>query len=739
MDIHEIVCPSCEHVLRSNQAIRVGAKGRCPGCGVTLHVTTQGVTARYEPASPNAPALNQMAKQDAGDPFADMLAAPPKAARPPAEAPPPAPVPPARVYSDDPFADLTSGPAEPLLPKHADSHAKHKSKPKATDPKKPHGKGMPKPLLIGLIVGIPVLVGVGMLLVLLLWPDSKKPGAAVAKAGAPATPAKPAKEEAAPEVESESKPAAASKAASEARNKPAARRTAQKPPKDEELTLPDYKQNDPSPTFDDWLQDLAEAKRRAATEKKDILMLFDGSDWCGWSIRLANEVLHQSEFLTEARRRYVLVLADFPRTGAAKAKVQDPARNRRLAQEYGVEVFPSLVLADAQGRPYAFTGYQEGGPRAWLQHLTKLQRTRTRRDELLATIEKAAGIDKLQAVKSALDFLLEQRLVSFYLPLLTEWGKLARQHDPKNDQAFLETFFEIEWFLQLRDMKREDAAEVEKAVASLDDWLKRHEFKDADRAARLHLVAASLLARVDRDDEAVKYIDAAIAYKPKDKELLARLDRVQASLSGCLGTGFIVGAEGYVLTNAHVVEERKMVRVRLGDKPVPLDAEVVAKDDERDLALVKMIFDAGVTLRPLTISGERAMARGEKVGVLGYGLGDVIGSELKLTTGVVSALPEKRNKNMLLLDCRVNPGNSGGPLCDACGCVTGMVTAKSFVGEGIDSYGMALPAADLTAFVKKHLPEYAPPPLLTKKLEWDEVDRLVSPSVVMIMKPRGKE
>ena len=105
-----------------------------------------------------------------------------------------------------------------------------------------------------------------------------------------------------------------------------------------------------------------------------------------------------------------------------------------------------------------------------------------------------------------------------------------------------------------------------------------------------------------------------------------------------------------------------------------------------------------------------------------------------MTIGVVSAVPDRANDGMYLLDCRVNFGNSGGPLCDKSGNVVGLVTAKSGGGQNVDSYGMARPCMDLESFLKTNLPAYeAIAERPSERLEWDAVDRIVSPSVFMIM------
>jgi len=101
----------------------------------------------------------------------------------------------------------------------------------------------------------------------------------------------------------------------------------------------------------------------------------------------------------------------------------------------------------------------------------------------------------------------------------------------------------------------------------------------------------------------------------------------------------------------------------------------------------------------------------------------------------------------LMLDAKVNPGNSGGPVCDAYGRVVGIVTAKSLRGSLfssveidspiVESYGMAIPAKDVESFLKANLPAYQAPKAAHQKMSWNEVDREISSSVVMIMQSEG--
>ena len=115
---------------------------------------------------------------------------------------------------------------------------------------------------------------------------------------------------------------------------------------------------------------------------------------------------------------------------------------------------------------------------------------------------------------------------------------------------------------------------------------------------------------------------------------------------------------------------------------------------------MKIDLPPATRLRPLAIA-TTSLGRGTRIGAFGYPLGGEVGTGLKLTTGIVSAPADQTPEGMILLDCRVNPGNSGGPLCDTHGRVVGMVTAKSLNSLKVDSYGMALPGQMLCDFLRE--------------------------------------
>ncbi len=119
-----------------------------------------------------------------------------------------------------------------------------------------------------------------------------------------------------------------------------------------------------------WMTDFELAKSQAKISNKPILLSFSGSDWCGWCIKLDNEVFSQPEFVNWAKDNAILVTADFPRAKEQDAKVK--AQNAALAQEFGVNGFPTVVVLNSNGQEIARTGYQPGGAEKYVNHLKGL-------------------------------------------------------------------------------------------------------------------------------------------------------------------------------------------------------------------------------------------------------------------------------------------------------------------------------------------------------------------------------
>lgn len=138
------------------------------------------------------------------------------------------------------------------------------------------------------------------------------------------------------------------------------------------------------------------------------------------------------------------------------------------------------------------------------------------------------------------------------------------------------------------------------------------------------------------------------------------------------GTGFVV-APGRALTNAHVIEDCRSVRVRAAGG-ADLAARVLRADRERDLALIEVPEAAGPAL-PFRRAGQ--VRRGESVVTYGFPLAGLLSSGPTLTTGEISALAGLGdNEQQFQISAPVQQGNSGGPLLDMAGNVVGVIVSK---------------------------------------------------------------
>lgn len=122
-----------------------------------------------------------------------------------------------------------------------------------------------------------------------------------------------------------------------------------------------------------WLTDLSKAQTLARADHKMVLMDFNGSDWCAPCKDLRKNVLSSPEFMQYAKKNLVLVDVDFPKHKALPADQQQA--NDALAQKYGVDGFPTIVVLNSDGKEIKKSaGYDGQNAKEFIAELQKLQK-----------------------------------------------------------------------------------------------------------------------------------------------------------------------------------------------------------------------------------------------------------------------------------------------------------------------------------------------------------------------------
>lgn len=259
-----------------------------------------------------------------------------------------------------------------------------------------------------------------------------------------------------------------------------------------------------------WLTDYDEATALAAKENKSLLIDFTGSDWCHWCIKLNEEVFGKEEFLKAAQEKFVLLELDFPKD-ETKINPKTAAQNASLQQKYSVQGFPTILLTDAKGRPYAQTGYQEGGPEKYLESLTEMTAWKTRRDDLFANAEKAEGVEKAKLLHQGLQVIPEQ-----HIHLYPEVIRNIVANDKEDvtgigaTQLKEQVYRDFEGKL-MAALEKEDGAQILELV---DSFIEKRQIEGIEKQDFLSLKVQVYIAD-GKFDQAEKIIEEIIAIDPE--------------------------------------------------------------------------------------------------------------------------------------------------------------------------------------------------------------------------------
>lgn len=196
-----------------------------------------------------------------------------------------------------------------------------------------------------------------------------------------------------------------------------------------------------------------------------------------------------------------------------------------------------------------------------------------------------------------------------------------------------------------------------------------------------------IAAHIDRA-EAVRLIAKNGNSAFYNDSVMVKKDEIGTRSGTFTGTGFALTMDGYVGTAAHVVKQANSITVSVKGESVK--ARVVAINESQDVAILKI--DSSVTLQPLALAKTGALKAGADLFCVGYPLVGQLGVNPKLTKGTLNSLTGLADDpNSIQMSVQIQPGNSGGPVCDSQGRVIGIVSQTGSTIAGARGSAGAVP------------------------------------------------
>lgn len=237
----------------------------------------------------------------------------------------------------------------------------------------------------------------------------------------------------------------------------------------------------------DWVRDLNDAMNRASMTDRDIFIDFAGDESSLPSTRLLEQVLNRPEFQTPARRDFILTL--IASSGEEGSDEPTDKQLQELQETYQIRGFPTIVLTDSKGRPYAkFVGYHGESVDEFSLRVNEAFEYRLERDQLLRRSELIRGIERSRMLHRALEPIQGSWRVRHYRNEMNE----IISNDPGN-VAGLRVPYELQLIRYDSQTK-----EVRESVKQLDRILESFEVSN-EQQQKILFMKAALLYDVDRD------------------------------------------------------------------------------------------------------------------------------------------------------------------------------------------------------------------------------------------------
>jgi thioredoxin-related protein len=267
-----------------------------------------------------------------------------------------------------------------------------------------------------------------------------------------------------------------------------------------------------------WQTDFDAALLSAQKTDKDLLLSFSGSDWCPWCKKLEKEVFTQDLFKQNAPKNYILVNLDFPK----KTKLPDALKNQneKLQNKYKVTGFPTILLTDSAGEPYAQLGYRQGGPQKYLDHLALMRSGKTKWETVLKKASSAQGLEKANLYDQGLELKKKNGLIQGSQKIIDEIKALD-----KDNAAGLKNKYEIPEKMALIEKELNTKRDFDKALQGLSGIISAYN-PDSKIKQDIYMFQAAILIKGKKDNKAgLEALNQALKIAP-DTEMGKRIPQI---------------------------------------------------------------------------------------------------------------------------------------------------------------------------------------------------------------------
>lgn len=307
----------------------------------------------------------------------------------------------------------------------------------------------------------------------------------------------------------------------------------------------------------EWHENYALALAEAKEEGKPLFLLFTGSDWCGWCMRLEKEVLNTREFQQKMEQKLIFVKVDFPSRAQLDAEVRH--QNETLKRQFSVRGFPTVLIIDENENQIAQTGYREGGGSDYadyLSHILKenqnlsetvhsIEGQQATADDLEKSYQRARRLGALEAQKQILEAGLETKKNGFFLTekyrkLVEEKGLenkeaqtikkkiLATQGAYAQDLSYRLAIIEFQSLSENSEQK--DTGD--RVIAPLLNYLQAYGQSPSQEHWKIHMMIAQVLLNKSRLKDALFHLQASHDLAPEtfQDEITLRILKVKKDL-----------------------------------------------------------------------------------------------------------------------------------------------------------------------------------------------------------------